>query len=109
MIWLLLLIELIHETIKGDKHDLNSLLRLIAYALTASLWGLLQGELYYLVLYALARFAIFDISIALLRGHKWYYLGNTSTYDKILKKFNKWLLLSLRVVCLIMVLRYEFI
>ncbi len=109
MIYLLLLIELIHETINGDKHDISSLARLAFMFLLANLWGLTQGDLYHGVLYVLVRFAIFDISIALLRKHEWYYLGETSSYDKVLKKFNKWLLLSARAIALLTILTYEFI
>jgi small-conductance mechanosensitive channel len=109
MIWLLLLIELIDETINGDKHDFNSFLRLLGMFLIANLWGLLMGSFVYGVFYVLARFAIFDISIALLRGHSWDYLGTTSKYDLFLKKFNRYLLLALRVVCILIVLYYEFI
>jgi len=109
MIYLLLLIELIDETINGDKHDWSSLARLAIMFLVANAWGLLLGSFWYGVLYVLVRFAIFDISIALLRGHKWYYLGTTSSYDKILKKFNRWVLLVIRVVCIATVLYYEII
>jgi hypothetical protein len=107
MIWLLLLIELIDETINGDKHDVASKARLFCMLSIAITWGLFHYELYTGILYVLARFAIFDISIALLRGHEWYYLGTTSTYDLFLKKFNKWFLLVFRIICVVVVLYYE--
>lgn len=109
MIYLLLIIELIHEARYGDKHDLNSVVRLAFMFLIANLWGVLQSEIYLAAIYVLVRFAIFDISIAILRGHEWYYLGNTSAYDRFLKKFNRYLLLSLRVVAITTALIYEFI
>lgn len=109
MIWLLLLIELIHEAVYGDKHDLKSNLRLALMFLIANLWGLIQNNYYEGLLYVIARVGIFDIAIALLRGHTWDYLGTTSNWDKKIKRINKWVLLSIRIVCILVVLIVEII
>ncbi len=100
-----ILIELINETKNGDKHDLNFSLRLLAHISFATIVGVLSGTYFGALYYIGLRFAIFDISFALLRGQRWDYLGSNKL-DLILKKTNRWALLALRVVVLIITILY---
>lgn len=96
----ILIFELVDESINGDKHDFNSAMRLLVSMALAALFGMVDGHSYGVVIYLLARFAIFDPCIALLRGQSWDYLGSNFT-DKILNKLNKYVLLAFRVASLI--------
>ena len=108
MIYVLLILgELIYEVRYGDKHDLKSSLLLTCIILMAEIVGLSQGHYFGAMYYLGARFAIFDIAFAVLRGQDWFYLGGTSNWDKVMKKVNKYLLLSLRIIILITVIYYE--
>ncbi len=104
MIYLLAIwAELVYEVRNGDKHELSSVVVLCSLIALSVLYGGWEGGLIYLGL----RFALFDISFAYLRGHNWDYLGNTSTYDQVLKNINRWVLLAFRVAAITTVLYYE--
>tara|TARA_R110000744_G_scaffold116111_1_gene217142 strand:- start:685 stop:1023 length:339 start_codon:yes stop_codon:yes gene_type:complete len=104
---LLILFELIYEVRYGDKHDFLSAVMLSFLMLLAGLFGFAEGHYLGLFYYLGIRFAIFDFSFAVLRGHHWSFLGNTSTWDKVIKPINKYLLLSLRFAVLLIVVLYE--
>ena len=104
---LLILFELIFEVRYGDKHDFLSAVMLSFLMLLAGLFGFVEGHYLGLFYYLGIRFAIFDSSFAVLRGHHWSFLGNTSTWDNVIKPINKYVLLFLRLTILITVIIYE--
>tara|TARA_R110000772_G_scaffold63_1_gene441 strand:- start:157 stop:492 length:336 start_codon:yes stop_codon:yes gene_type:complete len=104
---LLILLELIYEVRYGDKHGFLSSIFLSSLIITAGLFGLAQGHYLGVPYYLATRFAIFDISFAVLRGQDWWYLGTTSNWDKVIKGVNKYVLLSFRITILIITIIYE--
>tara|TARA_R110000851_G_scaffold300850_1_gene457096 strand:- start:789 stop:1124 length:336 start_codon:yes stop_codon:yes gene_type:complete len=104
---LILLFELIYEVRSGDKHDFLSAMFLSGLILASFLFGLAQGHYLGIFYYLLIRFAIFDISYAVLKGRKWWYLGTTSIWDKIIVEVNKYVLLSFRLTILITIIIHE--
>jgi hypothetical protein len=103
---LLILLELVYEVRYGDKHGRLSAISLSSFILAAGLFGLAQGHCLGAIYYLNIRFAIFDISFAVLRGNHWWYLGN-NTWDKIIMGVNKYVLLSFRLTILITTVIYE--
>lgn len=92
-----ILIESWYDSKYGDPHNVVSVLVVIAIFLFYYFLGYLLGfplGRYYLI----CRLLFFDYCYNLWEGKKWYYLGNTSKWDKELKKYNKWLVLSSRIV-----------
>ena len=86
--FLLLLIELLYETRYGDKHDRRSTVILLCFITIAAITS-------NILMYAALRIVLFDYLFNIGWGRKWYYLGNTATWDKKLKKVNRYLLLAI--------------
>jgi hypothetical protein len=95
---MLVLLEVSFETILGDKHDIKSYIRLTLKFLLAIAMGLLVGNPYSIVTYLLIRVAFFDVVFGKLFKDDWWYLGNTSPWDKKIKSVNPKLLIAIRVV-----------
>jgi hypothetical protein len=104
---LLILLELVYEVRHGDKHGFLSSIFLACLIIAAGLFGLAQGHYLGVFYYLGIRYAIFDISFAVLRGQDWWYLGTTSPWDKIIMRVNKYVLLSFRLTILIITIIYE--
>jgi hypothetical protein len=82
----------------GNDHDLISVFILLGIIGAFNFVGYLFGLMHGYAVYIAVRFALFDYVFSYRRyGHIWY-LGDTSVYDRLLKKFNKYLLLSLRIL-----------
>ncbi len=89
--FLLLLIELLYETRYGDKHDRRSTVILLCFITIAAITS-------NILMYAALRIVLFDYLFNIGWGRKWYYLGNTATWDKKLKKVNRYLLLAIKLI-----------
>ena len=104
----LILLEVTFESIYGDKHDLNSSLRLTATILFASALGLLIGNYLGAVTYLFLRLSIFDLSYSKINRKTWFYLGSNVT-DLILKKFPISFNLVVRILALLTALLTNYI
>lgn len=87
----LLAIELLYETRYGDKHDTRSSVILGLFTLTSFLTNSL-------FIYVGLRILLFDYLFNIGWDRPWYYLGSTSKWDLILKKFNPYLILLAKII-----------
>jgi len=72
-----------------QKHVLHHVMESIPIMLWMAIWALFGFDWYYIAMYILARFAVFDLVYNLTVGHSWYYIGDSSIYDKGIKWFAK--------------------
>lgn len=94
-------IEVIIEASKGDKHGVKS--KIILASLITGFFlvpFLINNYLWGGIIYVLIRFAIFDYLYGYRVHSNIFYLGTTSQYDIILKKYNKYLILITKILCL---------
>lgn len=92
-------IELPFDGIYLPKHEIKWYERLIlmtACVATATIFA--DGEWYQHYALSLAPYCFFDIALAVwLHGwRKWYKLGDTKRWDRLLSSLNPWFLLVLR-------------
>jgi hypothetical protein len=104
----LVLLEVTFESIYGDKHDLNSSLRLTATILFASALGLLIGNYLGAVTYLFLRLSIFDLSYSKINKKTWFYLGSNVT-DLILKTLPRSFNVAMRILALLTALLINYI
>lgn len=98
-------IEAVIEAEHGDKRHWPSLvITFLFYAIPANCYGLPYK---YLLLYPAVR-VWFDYIFNYYRGNKIFYLGDTATWDKVLNKYNPYLILLGRIIlsltCIILTL-----
>lgn len=98
---LLITAEVILDGIFGDSHKLLSNIALSLVILLAALIGIYFEVYAGIVMYLFIRFATFDLLFGKIFKKDWFYLGKTSTTDKIFAQADKYLLLTLRAFCYI--------
>lgn len=99
---LLLTLEAWIETIRGDKHGLQSNLAVLLMWLAVGVFWLQFGTWLGFLVYPVLRFCFFDYLYNSFKGLNMFYLGGTSKTDQILKRVNPYLLLAIRVKLLIL-------
>jgi hypothetical protein len=87
-------LEAMYEAENGDKRHWTSITMSF---LTFSIFALLGGDYHYIYLWAAAR-CFFDLFYNHFKDLPWYYLGSSKVTDPILKKFNVYTVLALRIV-----------
>jgi len=103
-LFLLVLIfaEVLDESVNLDLHDARSQFKLVLVFITAELIGLIAGINYGFLVYGLIRIALFDMLFGYTFVKDWFYLGETSRWDKFIKKIPLPILLGLRLKALIL-------
>jgi len=106
---LALMIELLFETNRGDRHGVKSSIILGATIITMFLISLgfydtLLGGVTYLGL----RFGIFDYAFSYIKyNHIWYLGTSTVWWDQWMKKINSNILLVFRIISIIFAIAIE--
>ena len=91
----------------GDKHGAFSKFRDWISMLTVQAIGMANGHMYGWLIYIGYRMVLFDYSYIFwygkLREKKlaWSYVGGSSLWDRMLRKINPYLVLSIRAVILL--------
>ena len=74
---------------RRNRQVLHHVMDTLQIALWMAIWGLFGFDLYYVFMYVLARFALFDLIYNIAAGHSWWYIGDSSIYDKAIRWFAK--------------------
>lgn len=98
----LIVTEIMDEVVNGDKHDIKSLSRTFTLFFIAEVFGIIGGVIHGALIYGLIRVAIFDLIFGKLFKGDWFYLGETSNWDKFIKKIPFTVIIGLRVLSLIL-------
>ena len=93
--------EILHDIVNGDKHDFISQVRLFTFFLVAQIFGLIGGINYGFLVYGLIRLSIFDLIFAKVFVDDWFFTGTTSKWDKIISKIPKCILTTIRIISII--------
>ncbi len=89
-----------YDAVNGNLHDLRSKLILCMKALCLSIIGIvLFHNPYTIIIYALLRISIFDISFSYFRYGVFSYIGITSDWDLFIKNIPPIILWTNRLVC----------
>ncbi|KKM01892.1 hypothetical protein LCGC14_1789890 [marine sediment metagenome] len=83
---LIVMLDAAGDALRLRKHQVIShMAEAVQVALWIAVWALFEFQVYYIAMYILGRFIVFDLVFNLIAGNKIFYIGESSLYGRGLR------------------------